>query len=440
MTAALAVTLTVGVNAGFAAPQPGPPLARVARHDGLSVPSSLAHAITKQLGTAPLSAAARAGQAPTQQQELQASDGMPLDLFGLTVSLTADGHTALVGAPGRLVGAAYVFVEHGGTWSQQQVLESPAGSAQDSYGYSVTLAGDGATALVGAYTGDGLQGIVYSYARHGDSYVPDGQITAPDGAPDDEFGLSVSLSGLGNVALIGAPDHNGYTGAAYVFVHGARSWNEQREFQDPVAPGEAYGVSVSEAADGLTGVVGAPFANFDPVTGNAQGAAYVVSQLDPSQQRLVGTATPPPSSLFGISVSIDALANRVLVGSLGTNSGNGAAFVFDESRGGYIQSQELVPQNPSGSDAFGYSVALDYPGDVALIGAPGRNGTAGGAFTFAGARRLTQQRELMEPTPASPDEYGYSTAVSALGSELLIGAPYRDDARGAAWAVDNPIG
>jgi FG-GAP repeat protein len=62
----------------------------------------------------------------------------------------------------------------------------------------VALAGDGQTALVGAYSGNGLSGIVYSYSRRGGSYVLDGQITAPDGAPGDEFGASVSLSGLGN--------------------------------------------------------------------------------------------------------------------------------------------------------------------------------------------------------------------------------------------------
>jgi hypothetical protein len=431
-TAALAATLTIGVTAGVAAPQPVSPLARVAAHDGLSVPSSLTNAITKKLGMTPRAAAALV-QAPTRQQELQASDGMPLDLFGLTLSLSADGHTALVGAPGRTVGAAYVFVEHGGKWSEQQQLDSPAGPAPDSYGGSVTLAGDGATALVGAYTGNGLSGVVYSYARQGGSYVLDGQITAPDGTAGDVFGASVSLSGLGNVALIGAPDHNGYQGAAYVFVHRAGSWREQREFQDPAAAGEAYGFSVSEAADGLTGAVGAPLAD------GGQGAAYVVSELKSSQQRLVGTASPP-TSLFGLSVSIDALAGRVLVGSPSANLGDGAAFVFDKSRGGWTQSQELVPSNPGGSDAFGYSVALDYPGNLALIGAPGRNGTAGGAFTFAGDGTLSQQRELMEPTPVLGDQYGYSVAVDALGSELLIGAPYRDDAKGAVWAVDNPIG
>lgn len=429
---ALAAIFAFGASGAVAAPLPGSPLATLASHDGVSVPSSLADAITKKLGVAPR-AAAPAGQAPAQQQQLQASGGMPLDLFGWTVSLSADGHTALVGAPGRIVGAAYVFAEHGGKWSQQQELDSPAGPVQDSYGWSVALAGGGATALVGAYSGDGLNGIVYSYTRQAGGYVLDGQITAPDGIAGDSFGASVSLSGLGNVALIGAPNHNAEKGAAYAFVRGAGSWSEQREFQDPFASGEAYGFAVSEAADGLTGAVGAPLAD------SAQGAAYIVSELGSSQQRLVATATPA-TSLFGLSVSIDALAGRVLIGSPSANLGEGAAFVFDKAGGHWTQSQELVPLNPGGSDAFGYSVALDYLGDTALIGAPGRNGTAGGAFTFAGAGTLSQRRELLEPTAVFGDEYGYSVGVSALGSELLIGAPYRNDAQGAAWAVENPIG
>lgn len=431
-TAALAAMLAFGVGSAVAAPLHQTPLTTVAAHDGLSVPSSLTSAITRKLGSAPQAAAPAASQRPAQQQELQASGGMPLDLFGFTVSLTADGHTALVGAPGRTIGAAYVFVQRAGKWSKQQELDSPEGAAPDSYGWSVSLAGDGAEALVGAYSGNNLTGIVYSYALNkGGNYVLDGQITPPDGAAGDAFGGAVSLSALGNVALIGSPDHNGFQGGAYVFVHGARSWTLQHEYQDPVAAGEAYGYSVSEAADGLAGVVGAPFAD------EGQGAAYAFSQPGSAQQTLVASGTTVPTSLFGLSVSIDALADRVLVGSPSANLGDGAAFVFDKGRSGWTQSQQLVQSNPSGADLFGYSVALDYLGDFALIGAPERNGTAGSAFTFGGHGKLSQQQELAEPTAVQGDQYGDSVAVNALGSELLIGAPYRDNAVGAAWTTNN---
>ncbi|MBV9804437.1 MAG: hypothetical protein JO130_14650, partial [Solirubrobacterales bacterium] len=122
--------------------------------------------------------------------------------------------------------------------------------------------------------------------------------------------------------------------------------------------------------------------------------------------------------------------------------GEGEAFVFDRGPGGaYTQTQALLPSNPSGGDNFGYATSLDYPGNLALIGAPGGNGGTGAAFTFAGFRTLTQQRELTEPPPSASDAYGYSTAIDALGDELLIGAPFANDAQGAAWAApNNPIG
>ncbi len=425
--ATFAATLALGVSGTLAAPLPGSQLTRWAARDGVSIPSPLANAITKKLGAAPAVAAPDASRAPGQQ-ELQASDGV---LTGVSVSLTADGHTALVGSPGNAVGAAYVFVEHGGKWSETQEFDSPAGSAEDSYGSSVAISGDGSTALVGAYSGGTTaNGIVYSYSREAGTYVLNGRITAPDAASGDEFGYAVSLSALGNVALIGAPDHNTYQGAAYVFVHGARSWSEQREFRDPGGAFDTYGGSVSEAADGLGGVVGAPFAN------GAQGAAYAVSQLNGSQQALSAPASAAPV-LYGLSVSINALATRALVGSPSANVGDGAAFVFDDHGGNWTQTQELTPSNPSGADLFGYSVALSYVGNGALVGATERNGTDGSAFTFSGYPTLTQRRELDDPVAGSGAQYGFSVAMDALGDQLLIGAPYQDGIQGAAWAVAN---
>lgn len=125
--ATLAAALAFGVSAAVAAPLPGSPLAKVAAHDGVSIPPLLAHAITRKLDVAPAIASAGASQAPSQQQKLQAPDGMPGDLFGATVSLSPDGHTALVGAPYRTIGAAYVFVEQRGKWTLQQELQSPTG-------------------------------------------------------------------------------------------------------------------------------------------------------------------------------------------------------------------------------------------------------------------------------------------------------------------------
>ena len=151
--------------------------------------------------------------------------------FGYSVSLSADGNTALIGAYGATVGAnayqgaAYVFVISGGTWSQQQKLTASDGAAGDYFGCSVSLSGDGNTALIGANAAtvgaNTYQGAAYVFVISGGTWSQQQKLTASDGAAYDQFGCSVSLSADGNTALIGAwatVGANAYQGAAYVFV------------------------------------------------------------------------------------------------------------------------------------------------------------------------------------------------------------------------------
>ncbi|HZU04807.1 MAG TPA: FG-GAP repeat protein [Chloroflexota bacterium] len=159
-----------------------------------------------------------------QQAKLVASDGAAGDFFGLSVALSADGNTALVGADGKngFQGAAYVFVRSGTTWSQQQKLTAADGAVFDNFSLSVALSGDGNTALVGAYGKNGQQGAAYVFVRSGTTWSQQQKLTASDGAAGDQFGGSVALSGDDNTALVGAVaakiGSNIQQGAAYVFA------------------------------------------------------------------------------------------------------------------------------------------------------------------------------------------------------------------------------
>src|SRR5579859_1629485 len=105
---------------------------------------------------ADLNAALAQANSYTQQGNLTAGDGVASDSFGVSVALSADGRTALVGAPGKTVnnapnrGAVYVFVATDSGWIQQAELIASDGAASDSFGDSVALSGDGRSALIGA--------------------------------------------------------------------------------------------------------------------------------------------------------------------------------------------------------------------------------------------------------------------------------------------------
>jgi hypothetical protein len=112
-----------------------------------------------------------------QQQKLTASVPTAGDEFGGVTALSADGNTALVGAPGVkdvATGAAYVFTRSGGPWSLQAELTASDAVAGDNFGIAVALSGDGNTILIGAPHADNScapgfceAGAVYVFTRSG---------------------------------------------------------------------------------------------------------------------------------------------------------------------------------------------------------------------------------------------------------------------------------
>ncbi|PQJ35916.1 hypothetical protein BSZ35_16065 [Salinibacter sp. 10B] len=167
----------------------------------------------------------------SQKDKLLTADGEGGDVFGGSVALNADATTALVGAMGDDVdndpqGSAYVFARNGpASWSQQDKLVATDGNEDDEFGESVALDASGTTALVGARKhdvtgGSDEQGSAYTFAGNGaGSWTQQRQLTAFDGADDDEFGNDVALSNDGTAALVGADGNNlknDNQGSAYV--------------------------------------------------------------------------------------------------------------------------------------------------------------------------------------------------------------------------------
>ncbi|MCK4658556.1 MAG: hypothetical protein KAV82_03455 [Phycisphaerae bacterium] len=105
--------------------------------------------------------------------------------------------------------------------------------------------------------------------------MEEAKLLASDGAEDDRFGRSVSISG--DTAVIGAPATYGYaSGSAYVFRFNGLNWVEEAKLlaSDGVA-GDYFGRSVSVSGD--TTVIGA-WADDD--NGDDSGSAYVFSGWD----------------------------------------------------------------------------------------------------------------------------------------------------------------
>ena len=148
---------------------------------------------------------------------------------GHSVALSADGNTAIEGGYGdnNSVGAAWVFTRSNGVWSQQgSKLVGSAAFGPSEQGLSVALSGDGSTAMVGGPGDDGGNpGAAWVFSQSGGVWSQQGPKFFGTGyvAPSNniiEEGASVALSADGTTALVGGPGANADVGAIWVFSPG----------------------------------------------------------------------------------------------------------------------------------------------------------------------------------------------------------------------------
>lgn len=122
-----------------------------------------------------------------------------------------------------------------------------------------------------------------------------------------------------------------------------------------------------------TVVVGAP---------GSPGAAYVFTEAGGTWIQTAELTTPDGTLLaFGESVAIDG--NTVVVGApfadLEGNDNQGVAYVFTEAAGTWIQTAKLIASNGAQDDAFGVDVAID--GHTIVVG-QGDEGDPGSVYVF----------------------------------------------------------
>ena len=341
----------------------------------------------------------------SEGQKLTASDGLPGDEFGYRVVLT--DNTILVGAFTATVGgvvsqgAAYVFTQSNGTWSESQKLIASDGGLFDNFGASVAL--DGSTLVVGAngatVGGNAAQGAVYVFTESNGTWTQTQKLTANDGAAYDNFGLSVALKG--STILVGSPRAaicpNAGQGALYVFTESNGTWSQtQKLTASDGAANDSFGESVG--LEGSTALIGAYNATINGHTW--QGAAYIFTESNGnwSEGQKLTASDGTAGANFGNAVALNG--STALIGAdastVGNNTYQGKAYLFTESGGNWSQSDTFIASDGTVDDYFGAALAWDAV--TALISTP--HPTIG-SNTWQGAAYFYEQSATPTPTPTS---------------------------------------
>src|SRR5262245_46970209 len=106
-----------------------------------------------------------------QGPKLVGTDAVGSARQGISVAVSADGNTAIVGGgfDDFLAGAAWVWTRSGGVWSQEgtKLVGSGAVGAAIQQGISVAVSADGNTAVVGGSGDNSNSGAAWVWTRSG---------------------------------------------------------------------------------------------------------------------------------------------------------------------------------------------------------------------------------------------------------------------------------
>lgn len=281
----------------------------------------------------------------------------PFDRSGFSVSLSADGGIVAIGSPnhngvGTNSGHVRIYQDIANTWTQVgNTIEGYA--AQDLSGGSVTLSFDGSLVSIGATGNEADTGHVRVYKNIDGTWTKEGADIDGD-AVDDLSGISESLSAIGNVVAIGAPNNNENginTGHVKVFRNISGTWTQIGEDIEGENSEDLSGGSLSLSSDGSMVAVGAT-GNDD--NGNNAGQVRLYQNIQGNWTQvgvdINGVSTQDYSGL-GISLSSDG--NVVAIGARGNNSSTGHVKIYDISavlsNESFIGTKLVVYPNPSES-------------------------------------------------------------------------------------------
>jgi hypothetical protein len=367
-------------------------------------------------------ASAPALAAATTPTTLAPSDGVSGDLFGESTATSTTGAVTAVGAPEHnSAGAVYVFTGTGKKPTQTAELAPSNPQADEQFGQTVAISGNGQTLVAAAPGAAGAsgsdQGAAYVFSDTSGTWTQIAELTVSGTA---ELGTSLAISTDGSTIVLGSPTSNNDNGEAFVFTKSGSTYVQAQKLTEPASASLAFlGDNTAISSNGSTIAFGEPQDGVTDVFTKAAGA----SAWKQTAQLHGG----------GDSVAVSSNGEIVAAGQAGINDLNGAAFVFTESGGTYTEASEVLPPTNKTKAAFaaGSNIGMSASGSIIAFGAP--TATAGQAFesgevfvateTKTGTWKLTATDA--EPNPVSDDDLGggdQSVSVAGNGTAIVAGA------------------
>jgi len=358
---------------------------------------------------------------------------------GTAVALSADGNTAIISGENDSI-QTWIFTRTDTIWTEQASLLNLTGLAGSSFHSSLALSADGNTAAMGVYSNLGNGGI-YVLKRSGNIWSQLGSLlTVSDTIGATNFGQAVDISADGKTILASGPQNDGYAGALWFFVDSSGTFVQQgSKLTANGAIGNAHlGESVALSADGNTAIAGGRYDN------NQQGAIWVFTRNNGIWSNGTKIAFAGSKQL-GRGVALTADGSSIFTNGCAQNE---IVTLYSFIKNGLGWSAPTAQISLSTFKNFGTApagIAVSADGSIGITGEPGSTYGSGGVYYFKSNPVITVSVSQIGPllfytcsgTPSIPKSFyvnGY-----ALPNLIISGPQLIEFSTGVNGMYSNPL-
>ncbi len=325
------------------------------------------------------------------------------------------------------------------------------GMAQDRFGYQIAASGD--TLVAGAWGVDDMgsdSGAIYLYERNlggPNNWGEVKKITPFDGEAIDNFGWTVTLQG--DTLIVGSQkddDNFADSGSVYIYernIGGPENWGLLKKiYASDGEAGDWYGATVTLVGDTL--VVAALK---DDDMGVDSGSIYIHERNQGGvnnwgQVTKIVASDGVTLDRFGKFISLES--DTLVVGAPNRDGDAGGAYIFGRNQGGannWGEIKILLPADVAPVDRFGGSVSVD--GDFVVVSSWADDDfgdQSGSVFLYGrnqgGVDNWGLIKKINSSEASAYDQFGFRTAIK--GDLLLISSLNEDN--GLNFATDGDSG
>jgi hypothetical protein len=373
------------------------------------------------------------------------------DREGFSNALSADGNILVTGAiqGSGFDGKAFYYTRTGSTWSTGTEL-IVGGLGVSHFGSSVAITGDGRGISVGGYYDGGGVGAVWLFYKDESDYVYTSKLRGTDENAYALRGYACCMSNDGKTLA--------FTGQSYIDKGAVWVYIEPEILSDQVLPkinrldynDSYYSVVTSDKIETDTLIVKDSLSLFGAKPISQLTATQSVGSIIEVLQKygfastnnywnsenlsLIGTngsnPTPTFSAKQGYSTALSFNGETAVIGGISRNNLTflGGIWIFIKIRGVWTQQAGPIWDNTlPGTDSQGFSVTISSNGNYVAYGGPSDDGEdvgKGAAYVYhrTGNTWTAQSGPLIPPRADATTYIGRSVSISSAGDVLLVGA------------------